>query len=292
MVKCLKFGGETMSDQNRGKISLLAASFLWGFGFIAVQNALDSGWSPFGLLAMRGWIAGILFLFLSYKTKWWQNSKLVISGVLGGILMFSGFVFQTYGQAYSTPANAAFLTTLYVIFTPFLVRLLFKVKLKPKVFVAALVAIIGLGILNLKDGYQVQTGDVLLLICAFLFALHIIALEKMGQYIDPISLTAIQTLTMGVLSTVAMFIMKEGLQESGWLGVLYSGLISSGAASFLQAYGQKRVSASLASLILTLEAIFGVICSVLILGEELTINMVIGGSLLLVAVLIIEMKRK
>jgi Permeases of the drug/metabolite transporter (DMT) superfamily len=292
MVKCLKFGGEKMSEQNKGKLSLLAASFLWGFGFIAVQDALDSGWTPFGLLAMRGLIAGILFFFLSYKTKWWRNRKVVVSGILGGILMFSGFIFQTYGQAYSTPANAAFLTTLYVIFTPFLVRLLFKVKLKPKVFVAALIAIIGLGVLNLKDGYQVQTGDVLLLICAFLFALHIIALEKMGEYIDPLSLTAIQTLTMGILSLIAMFLMKENLQEGGWLGVLYSGLISSGAASFLQAHGQKRVNASLASLILTMEAIFGVLCSVWLLGEELTINMLIGGTLLLLAVLIIEIKRK
>jgi len=285
-----KSGGENMSSETKGKLALLLATFLWGFGFVAVQNTLDNGWTPFGLLAMRGLTAGILFTILSCKRKWWCNRKLLLSGIFGGVLMFAGFAFQTYGQDYSTPSNTAFLTTLYVIFTPFLVRLLFKVKLNSRVFMAAFIALIGLGILNLKDGYQIQIGDTLIIICAFCFALHIIFLEKMGELNDALSLTAIQTLTMGVISGIAMLVLGEKVAEGGWLGVLYCGIVSSGIACFLQAYGQKLVKASVASLILTMEAIFGVLCSVLILQEKVSINMIIGGILLLVAVLIIEWK--
>lgn len=281
-----------MSKERSGKSALLLAAFLWGFGFVAVQSALDNGWTPFGLLAIRGFLAGGLFGVLSWKRQWWRKKKLLQQGVFAGFLMFLAFVLQTYGQNYSSPANAAFLTTLYVIFTPFLVRIIYKIKLQPRVFIAAVIAIGGLAALNLGGGYQLRLGDILLLLCAFVFALHILALEKLGEYDDSLSITAIQTLTMGVLSLVAMLWLGESFSASGWPGVLYSGLISSGVAFFLQAYGQKQVNASLAALILTLEAVFGVICSVLILHEQLSVNMIIGGILLLLAVVIVEWKPK
>ena len=281
-----------MKKETIGKIALLSASFLWGFGFVAVQKSLDSGWSPFSLLAMRGLLGGLLFTVLSYRRKWWRNKSFLLSGVIAGIVMFISFVLQTYGQSYSTPSNAAFLTTLYVVFTPLLLRVLFKKKILPRVYLAVIVAIIGTFLLNYQGTLTFQFGDILLILCAFAFALHIILLEQMGRFDDALSLTAIQLLTMGVLSFIGMLLTKESFGSSGWIYVIYCAFISSGLAFFLQAFGQKNVNSSMASLILMLEAVFGVVGSVVFLSEQITWNMVVGGGLLLLSIVLVEMKIK
>ena len=277
-----------MKKESIGKLALLVATLLWGFGFIAVENALIYGWSPLALLGARGIIGGTTLGLLSIQNKWYKDKKLLKAGIKVGIVMFAGFIFQTYGQLYSTPSTTAFLTTLYVVFTPLLSWLVLKQKMKKRLFISIILALVGSFVLCYREGMSFQLGDILILICALFFAIHIMLLDQ-HHTLDPISFTAVQLLTTGILSLSGMLIMQESPKMTAWWSVLYGGLIASALASCLQTYGQKYVKSSVASLILSLESVFGALCSLLFLNETLTINIIAGGTLLFVAVLTSEL---
>ena len=103
-----------------GKLALLSASFLWGVSFLAVEMALNQGWTPFMLLGARGLLAGTALGLFGIRNKFWRNKELVKESVFCGVLLFIGMLLQTFGQSMSTVSNASFITVLYVVFIPLL----------------------------------------------------------------------------------------------------------------------------------------------------------------------------
>ncbi len=276
-----------MKKNYTGEIALLGAAFLWGSGFIAVEDALNNGFSPFLLLACRGLIGAIFLAIVSLKYGKW--TKLTLKhGFIAGCFMFIAFALQTYGQMLSTVSNAAFLTTLYVVMTPFILRVFFKRQIKKMVYVGAIIGLIGTAFLSLEGSLILKEADILLILCALFFGLHIIYLESLQGQHSALSLTSVQLMTMSVLSWVFIIPTQTQAITGGIPAVFYCGIVSSGIAFFLQTYGQKYVSSSMASLLLTLESVFAVMFSMLIFNEVLSIQMWIGGALLLIAVLIVN----
>jgi len=271
-----------------GKSSLLASAFLWGIGFTAVQGALDSGWHPYLLLAVRGLLGALFLGMFTLNRGWWKRPKLIKDGIAAGSLMFLAFALQTFGQQTSTTSNAAFLTTLYVVFTPFIMIVTTSRKVTVSTITAVGCSLLGTAFLTLQGGMSLQSGDILLIGCAFVFALHILYVEKMAVHDDALSLTAIQCLTMSILAFAFAGFYRTPIPTQGWNFVLYCGIMSSGCAFFLQTYGQKHVDSTIASIILTLEALFGAVGAVLLLHEQVRIPTVIGGLLMLTAVFLIE----
>lgn len=270
-----------------GKLALLSASFLWGVSFLAVEMALNQGWTPFMLLGARGLLAGTALGLFGLRNKFWRNKELVKESVFCGVLLFIGMLLQTFGQSMSTVSNASFITVLYVVFIPLL---LWK-KQKPTftVGLAILTAIIGTGFLTLQSGLSLNPGDLLLIGCAWVFALHIVVLERLSKRGDIVSATAIQSMTMGVLGFLFAGVTRSPLPYGGFIYVLFAGLVSSGVAFLLQLYGQKHVHPTVSGLLLTLESFFGTLGAVVILHEPLTERILIGGSLMIGAVVIIEL---
>lgn len=282
-----------MQKQTKATISLFMTAFIWGVAFICVDHALADGWKAFPLLMCRGIIGGIAMLAFSYKKKWWKNKKTLTLGFISGSLFFLGFTFQTLGQSLSSVPNTAFITTLNVLFVPLIAFLFMKRKIEKKVYIACILALIGTGILSFSNSISLHLGDIYLLACAILFALQIIYNEKCGQHNDVLSITCIQLLTMGLWSLVCMPISGQTTIPSiSWENILFLALFSSALASVFQLYGQGHVEPSKTSLILSLESIIATIASVILLGQPLTTSILIGGSLMFSAVVIVEYKRK
>ena len=279
--------------KKKATLSLILTTVFWGFGFIFVDKALLSGWQAFPLLMTRGFIGGgILFIF-SYRNKWYKNKKTITLGVISGSLFFLGFAFQTTGQGLSSIPNTAFITTLNVLFVPLISKVFLHKSIDRKVYIAGIIALFGTAILSFNESLSFHLGDILLILCAIFFALQLIYNEKCGEHNDPISITCIQLLTMGSLSLVCMPIFNQTIIPSnGWENIIYLALFSSAIASLLQLFGQSHVEPSRASLILSMEAIIGTCACILFLEQPLEPSILIGGTLMIIAVLLVEYERK
>jgi len=269
-----------------GKLALILAAFLWGISFVVVQKALNGGWTTFLLLGMRGLLAGSALTALSLHRKFWKNKALLRDGLIGGVLLFIGMVLQTYGQLNSTVSNSSFITVLYVVFIPLI--LWKKHPLNLSAGLAIVLAVSGTAILSLQSNLNFNIGDLLLVGCALTFAIHIIFMVRLATHNELIAATAIQCLTMAVLSFILASFEGVSIPSSGWIFVLYAGLVSSGLAFLLQLYGQSHVHPTISGLLLTLEALFGTLGAIFILKEPVTLRIILGGSLMICAVVVIE----
>lgn len=279
-----------MSKPHYGKSALLTSALLWGIAFVAVQEAINRGWTPFMLLGVRGLLASLALVGFAIKRRFWEKLGLVKQSIIAGIILFLGFVFQTYGQMYSSVSNASFITVLYVVFIPVLMWRKRHVN-RWTLFGVAL-AVVGTAVLTVRESLSFHLGDALLLVCAIVFAYHIMAVEKLAPYDDSLSATFIQVLTLGVLGFVMALLTGGKLPSEGWIYVGYAGIISSGLAFFLQTYGQKHVNSTVAGILLTMEALFGSMGAILILGEPVTLSTVFGGILMMSAVFMVELGPK
>lgn len=276
-------------------VMLMFVTVIWGGGFIATSGALDSI-SPFYVMMIRFVGASILPLVLSFRKLRGLQREYLQQGIIAGIFLFFAFAFQTFGLQYSTPSKNAFLTATNVVFVPYLLWIFMKRRPSNKEIIASLLCIAGIAMLTLKaDAMQLNLGDILSLICALFFALHIISLERYSTHVDAISLTALQMLTAGILSTICAFLFEKppaALTISALSNVGYLIFVSTLLAYLLQTYAQKFTTANSASLILSMEALFASIFSFLILHEVLSIQMIFGAVLIFSSILYIEYKPK
>jgi drug/metabolite transporter (DMT)-like permease len=278
------------SKTNTGKIALLTSSLLWGISFVAVQEALNRGWTPFILMGFRGLLASIALGFIAFKRPFWRNKSLMGYSFLAGIILFIGFIFQTYGQIFSTVSNASFITVQYVVFIPLLMWR--RRRITTSVIFGVGLAMIGTGFLTLSERFAFHIGDVLLISCALVFALHIMVIEKVAKYNDVMAATFIQVFTISVLGFMVSCFTQPVIPSEGWIYVIYAGIVSSGIAFLFQVYGQKHVDSTLSGIILSFEALFGALGAIFILHEPFTQNTLIGGFLMMSAVFMVELGPK
>jgi len=277
-------------NSTSGKTALLTSALIWGISFVAVQEALNRGWTPFILLAFRGLLASAAISLVAFRRPFWRNKGLMLYGFLAGVVLFIGFVFQTYGQIYSTVSNASFITVQYVVFIPLLMYR--KRRITTSVILGVGLSVIGIGFLTLTDTFSFKLGDVLLVACAVVFALHIIVIEKLAKYNDVMAATLIQVFTVSVLGFGISAFTQPVIPTEGWIYVLYAGLFASGLAFLLQIYGQKHVNSTISGILLAFEALFGALGAVHILHEPFSQNTLIGGFLMMSAVFMVELGPK
>ncbi|MBO0475608.1 DMT family transporter [Vagococcus sp. DIV0080] len=276
-----------------GKIGLTIVAIIWGSGFVASSLALES-YSAYQTLAMRFTLAFLVLLVINLKRLKELSRKTIQKGSLLGVFLFFAFAFQTVGLQYTTPSKNAFLTAVNVVIVPFLGFLLLKKKLPIKSIVGSFVTLIGISFLSLAGSFGgFNVGDMLTLICALFFALQIFVTDL---FIDQEETWALMLLQMGsaaALSWATLFITGGELptvKAAGIMPVLYLGLISTLLAYFIQTVSQKYTTSSEAAIILSTEAFFGMLSSVIILGEEISFNMLIGAVLIFVGILIVELE--
>lgn len=295
------------SEKNPARLAsaaLFAAAFIWGTSFVIMKDVSDR-LPPSLLLAIRFTVACLLLGAISWKRFRKLDRSYLLPGLLIGALLFAAYLVQTYGLIGTTPGKNAFLTASYCVITPFLFRIVSKRKTDPFHLASAVVCLCGILLISVdfssENLFSVALGDVLTLVCGFFYAAHIVAIATTAHDKDPMLITVLQFAVAAVLSWITYAILNAfGLAplslEGADLGalairLLYLACACTGAALFLQNFGQKYAHPTGAAVILTFEAVFGALFS-LIMGREEGFGVLraVGFVLVFLAVIISETK--
>lgn len=277
-----------------GILGLLAVTIIWGGGFVASDMALET-LTPFQIMAIRFFIASVLMTILGGKQIKTIKKEEMKCGCILGTALFAAFALQIIALQYTTPSKNAFLTATNVVFVPFIALVIYKKKIEMRSLIGAGMAIVGAGVLSLQSDFSVNLGDGLTLLCAIGFAFQIFLT---GEYVGKIRasvLNFLQMTTACVLSIAGLFISGDFHFEASMksiLAVLYLGVVSTTVCYLLQTVSQKYVDETKSAIILSMEAVFGTVFSVILLHESVTMRMIIGSALILSAVLISEIQPK
>lgn len=280
-------------------ILLFCATIIWGFAFIAQKQA--STLSPFTVGALRSLLAALfIFAILPLTDRLTKNGrkfpfdftrKELVGGLLIGSIMAVATTFQQYGIIGTDAGKTAFITGLYVVFVPIMSTFVGK---KPSLssIISIPIAICGFYLLCIKPNTPIEISDVLVLICAILFALHIMTVDHFSPSCDGVRMSFVQFAVAFLINTILAFIIDGEVDVADGIkalpSLIFLGIFSSGIAYTLQIVGQKDADPTVASLILSMESLFGVIGSAIFLGERMSIREYIGCGILLVALVLAQ----
>lgn len=267
---------------------LILVTVIWGGGFVASDMALES-MRPFQIMAVRFLLAAVLMGLISIKSLKGITKAEVMAGGVMGVALFTGFALQIVGLQYTTPSKNAFLTALNVVIVPFIAFLILKKKIGVKGVLGALMSVAGVALLSLDRNFSLGLGDGLTLICAVGFAFQIFLTSEFVKKYRTTVLNFVQMTTAFLLSVLCLAAFGEAdfaVTSKGWLSVLYLGVISTTVCYLLQTASQKYVDETKAAIILSMESVFGTVFSIIILREIITLRMVIGSAVILVAVIV------
>lgn len=277
-----------------GEIGLFFTTIIWGSGFVGTKLSLDGGLTPLQLITIRFFIATILINTIFYKKiKSNINKDAIKCGAIMGLFLFIAFVVQTIGLLYTTPSKNAFLTAVNVVIVPFIGFFIYRQKLDKIGVISSLITLVGIGVLSLEDDLSINIGDFLTIICAFGYALHIFFTSEFTKKHNPIVLTSVQFSVTFVLSLIVQILLGEGSLNTnltGYVGALYLGVFSTTIAFLLQTICQKRVNETKTAIILSTEAVFGALFSIILLNEVVTPRMIMGSIIIFISIIMAETK--
>lgn len=294
-----------MKKQAISAAELLLTAFIWGVAFVAQSVGMDYI-GPFTFNCVRSIIGGliliplILILRKADKTERSETEakaykkNTILGGICCGVALCVASSFQQFGIMYTTVGKAGFITALYIIIVPILGIFIGK-RVAPIIWVSSIIAVAGFYLLSISGQVSISKGDVLVLICAVLFSVHILIIDYFSPKGDGVTISCIQFLTCGILCGICMFLFETPQITdilAAYLPILYAGVMSCGVAYTLQIVGQKNMDPTVASLILSLESVFSVLAGWVILGQGLTTKELIGCGLVFAAVLLAQMPEK
>ncbi|HEY9075978.1 MAG TPA: DMT family transporter [Anaerolineaceae bacterium] len=275
----------------RADLLLLLTAAIWGGAFVAQRMvAADLGIFLFnGSRFLLGALALLAILRFRFSIQR-HNIKWVL---LAGTVLFAASGFQQAGLITTTAGNAGFITSLYVVMIPLILRFVLGKRLTWSAWVAAGLAVAGALFLSTGGALRLVAGDGLELICALLFAIHVILVGKLVQHIPILEFSIGQFIVCGVLNILTGLLLERQsipLLPGAWAPIAYAGILSVGAGYTLQAIGQRHAPPSDAAIILSMESVFAALSGFLILGEDLTAVQIMGCVLILAAILLAQIQ--
>ena len=269
-----------------GIVLLLFISIIWGSTYVVIQKAIAT-LTPFAFLTIRFAIGSLILLAFSLirRLKIWQKTQL-LAGAFLGTLLFSGFALQTLSLLYTTPSNSGFLSSLTVLIIPIFSFLILRIPIKPIILVNIGIALIGLYLIAFYDLSAINLGDLLALLCAIAFALHVVLNNyfiKKATYFIPF--VSIQLGTVSLLSLISVFLFESWEtffqtellnQVEVYGGILYTALFATALAYFVLTYTQKVFSPTLIGLIVASEPVFSVSFDLIFNNRTLALTTIIG----------------
>ena len=291
----------------KGNLMMLIVAFVWGSSFIAQSVGVETI-SSVTFIAVRSILGGIVllpFIYILDKKKKKDNipyqsffdKTLIVGGLLCGVILCFASLLQTEGMVYTGPGKAAFITALYMVIIPIINLFMGK---KPTVYVvlAVLIAVLGMYFLCINSKFEVGKGDILILICAFLYAFHIIVIDYFSPKTDGVKLACMQFFVSGIICALYMIAVEKPDVKpiiNSWAAWGYSGVMSCGIAYTLQIVGQKYTDPVSASILMSLESVFATLLSALFValginltGGALGVREIIGCLLMLCAIIIVQ----
>ncbi|MBC7088367.1 MAG: DMT family transporter [Tissierellales bacterium] len=283
------------NKQIQSNLLLLLTAAIWGLAFVAQRVGMDYI-GPFTFNAVRFFLGSIsltpvIRIFYSNKSDRKIDEKVIKYGIIAGCVLFAGSSLQQVGLIYTTAAKAGFITSLYIILVP-IIGIFIGQKTSSNIWIGAVVAVIGLYLLSVKEDLTIGFGDLLQLIGAFFWAMHIILIGEFTNKVNPLRLSQIQFATCSLLSFITALLF-ENIEISSifeaYAPILYGGILSVGVAYTLQVVAQKNAKPGPAAIALSMEAVFAVIGGILLLNESLDIRGYVGCGLMLIGMIISQL---
>ncbi|MEG0829452.1 MAG: DMT family transporter [Anaerovoracaceae bacterium] len=299
-----------MTHKLRGNLMLLLTAIIWGSSFVAQRAGMDSI-GPFTFNGLRSILGGlvlipVIFLMMKINKPVGEEKKrtleekkasrktLIIGGISCGIALFIASSLQQMGLVHTTAGKAGFITALYIVLVPILGLFIGK-RVRPIVWICVLLAVVGLYLLCISDGFSIGKGDLLVIACAVVFSIHILIIDHFSPKVDGVTMSCIQFFVCGIISIVPMFALETpnlaSIMEC-WLPICYAGILSCGVAYTLQIVAQKNTDPTIASLLLSLESVFAVIAGVIILHEHISSKELMGCAIMFIAIILAQVPSK
>ena len=293
-------------NQMRQVVFPILAAFIWGTAFVAQDLCADSI-GTFAFNATRYFIAVLALLVvilisdkmkknkptLTAQEKKAANKQLWVGGLCCGAALAIASNFQQAGLVAGTDAGkAGFITALYVVLVP-VFGLFFKRKVSLPTWIAVVLSVVALYLLCIKGDFSLAPGDLLILVCAVCFAVHILVIDHFTAYCDGVKLSCLQFLFAGIISTICMFIFEDvdfAAILSCALPLLYVGIFSCGVGYTLQILAQKDSNPTVVTILLSLESVFAVIAGAIILKQQMTVREYIGCAIMFAAVVLAQIQ--
>ena len=277
----------------RYRLLIIAATIIWGSSFVIVKDVTNS-MPPAWILVVRFTAAAIIMAvaFLKYRELYFERSH-VGFGLLFGLAMFLAYYTQTIGITDTTPGKNAFLTGTYCVIVPFLAWVLVRRRPNRYNIVAAVLCIVGIGFISLDGSLTMRFGDAMTLVCAVFYALHIILVSQFAQGRNIYVLTMWQFVGVAICSLIVGGLFEPmpdwaAVPMDCWISLAYLAVACTTVALLFQNIGQAHLPPASAALLLSLEAVFGVVFSVALGAETLTLRIVFGFALVFAAIIISE----
>ena len=293
-----------MSSKLKNDGLLMLTALIWGSAFVAQRVGMDH-LGPFTFNSIRCLMGSIVLIpLIVYRKKRREMSdipmvkedkkSLIIGGILCGIAMAVASSLQQFGLVYTTAGKAGFITALYILIVPILGLFIGK-KVGKKVWIGVAFAVVGMYLLCIKEGFSISYGDTLVILCAVVFSIHILLIDHFSPRVDGVKLSCIQFAICAVICAVPMFAFETPTMANifaATVPLLYAGVLSCGVAYTLQIIAQKNTDPTVASLILSLESVFAVLTSWIVIHEALTLREIFGCVLMFVAIILAQLPEK
>lgn len=275
---------------NKYKLALFVCAFAWGFGYVSMDHLVETT-SVAMAIGLRFTFASLIILVVGFKSIKQEFRGNILNVVILGSVLFLAFLFQTVGLSLSTTSKNAFLTATNVVWVPVILSIFYNHRIQKKIYISSIIMIVGVAFVSLDGISAFNIGDVSTLIGAIFFALHMVLIGKFTNLKNLNMIVFGQLFVTGILGLIATLMIGDFTIVFGnefVLSFLFAIFFSTSLCFFLQNYGIAGVDASIGALILSLEAMFGVIATVLIDGEMLNLITITGFGLMFLAIVIAE----
>lgn len=293
----------------KGNLIMLLTSIIWGTSFIAQSKGVELI-SPTAFNGIRSLLGSVVLLPViavmdtvreKKESNSWLNKNLIIGGILCGILLCTATTLQTAGMVYTSPGKAGFITALYMVIIP-IIGLFTGRKPGKVIWISVFLAVVGLYLMCINSAFTINKGDVLIFICAFVFAGHILVIDRFSPIVDGVKLSCVQFFVCGVINITGMLIFEDfNLQPvlDCSASIAYSGIMSCGVAYTLQIIGQKYTDPTSASILMSLESVFATLTTVILVacgwsltGGALSFREISGCVLMFIAIILVQLPEK
>lgn len=269
-------------------LALIAVTAVWGSTFFLIKDILGV-MTPLNFLGLRFLIGGFLVAVVFFPALRKATKKTWIHGFIIGGFYATAQLMQTFGLQYADASISGFLTGTYVVLTPLVVWLLFREQIAPLTIIATIIAAIGMAVLSVH-GFSIGYGEFLTFIGAIFYALHIAVIGHWVRGDDAMALAVIQLIAIGIFCFLAALPFGVTIPRSPilWAKMGYLIVFAGVGAIVVQTWAQKYISAPRAAIVMTMEPVFAATFAVALGGEPLTYRLLIGGSLILFAMVSTE----
>lgn len=282
-----------MKREFKASIMLFATAIIWGLAFVAQAAGMEH-LGPLSFTASRCFVA-VVFLYLTYKFFMMKSAsyreekfdmkRTLVGGSICGLVFTIAINLQQVSLIYTTAAKASFLTALYIVFIP-VIGLFFGRRPSVKIILCIFLAMVGTYLLSIKGGLKINRGDLIVILSALVFAIHILLLTKYSTNTNAVLVSLVQFAVCGVISLVGAFVLEDISMEAilkSQVTILYVGILSSGVGFTIQLMALKDLEPVVASMICSLESVFGALFGWLILSQEMTEREIFGAIVIFLA---------